>query len=87
MAKIEVYTKDYCPYCTKAKELLKKKGVEFTEYDVTYDVKKQDEMKKRADGRKTVPQIFIDDEGIGGCDELYALDQQGKLDEKLGQAA
>lgn len=83
MSKVEIYTKDYCPFCTKAKALLDKKGVEYTEYDITYDVMEQTKMRDRADGRKTVPQIFIDDKGIGGCDDLHALDQKGELDALL----
>ena len=83
MPKVEIYAKDYCPYCTKAKALLDKKGVEYTDYDITYDVMEQTKMRERAEGRKTVPQIFIDDKGIGGCDDLYALDQKGELDALL----
>ena len=84
MAKVEIYTKDYCPYCHKALALLKSKDVTFIHYDVTHDTDKHAEMVKRADGRKTVPQVFINDNGIGGCDDLHDLDRQGKLDTMLG---
>lgn len=80
MAKIEVYTTPFCPYCHRAKALLQRKGASFEEIDVMMDSGKRAEMMKRADGRRTVPQIFIDGKGIGGSDELYALDAQGKLD-------
>jgi glutaredoxin 3 len=84
MAKIEIYSKDYCPYCKKAAALLDKKGVEYTSYDITNDADKQQEMATRKPGARTVPQIFIDDKGIGGCDDLYALDAKGDLDGLLG---
>lgn len=80
MHNVEMYTKDYCPYCVKAKNLLKLKGVEVTEYDITRDAVKMKEMMTRRPGARTVPQIFINGQGIGGCDELYALDAAGKLD-------
>lgn len=80
MANVVIYTKDYCPYCVKAKNLLMKKGVAFEEIDVTHDAKLQEEMFKKAEGRRTVPQIFINDQSIGGCDDLYALESSGKLD-------
>lgn len=79
MAKVEIYTKDYCPYCVKAMNLLRQKGVEFTEIDITNDPDKVSEMIDRAKPRRTVPQIFINDVAIGGCDDLYALDSNGKL--------
>lgn len=84
MAKVEIYFKDYCPYCHKAKDLLDKKGVKYTLYDITHDAKGQEEMQQRKPGARTVPQIFIDDNGIGGCDDLHALDASGKLDKMLG---
>jgi glutaredoxin 3 len=80
---VEIYTTPFCPFCLRAKRLLKKKDVDFTEYDVSGDREKRAAMTERAEGRHTVPQIFIDGEGIGGCDELIALDRQGKLDEML----
>lgn len=80
---IEIYTTAWCPYCSRAKSLLQKKGQEYTEYDVTVDPPKRDEMTGRADGRTSVPQIFIDGKHIGGCDDLYALDRAGQLDPLL----
>ena len=85
MSKIEVYSKDYCPYCVKAKELLKKKGLEFTEIDVTNDERGFNKMVVRSNGRKTVPEIFIDGVCVGGCDDLYELEKTGELDELLDQ--
>jgi glutaredoxin 3 len=83
MAKIEIYTSPICGYCHRAKALLDKKGVPFTEIDVYGDPSARDEMVKRAQGRRTVPQIFIDGRHIGGCDEIYALESAGKLDQLL----
>lgn len=83
MSKIEIYTKSYCPYCTRAKALLTDKKASFTEYDVTDDALKYEEMLKRTPGSRTVPQIYIDNAHIGGCDDLYALDAAGKLDPLL----
>lgn len=83
MTTVEIYTKDYCPYCKKAKELLTKKKVTFTEYDVTYDQEKFEEMVERSFGRRTVPQIFINGTHIGGCDDMHELDDKGKLDPLL----
>ena len=82
MALITVYTSISCPYCIQAKRLLDRKGLAYTEIDVTYDSGKRIEMIK-ASGRRTVPQIFIDERSIGGFDELYALDQSGELDGML----
>ncbi len=79
MAKVEIYTTMLCGYCYRAKKLLQERGVAFTEIDVMTDGKLRDEMRKRAGGRTSVPQIFIGDTHVGGCDELYALDQAGKL--------
>lgn len=87
MAKVEVYSSMFCPFCFRAKALLEKKGVEFIEHNVDMDGKLRAAMRERADGRHTVPQIFIDDEGIGGSDELAALDRSGKLDTMLGLQA
>lgn len=84
MAPITIYSKDYCPYCVKAKTLLKRKGREdFTEIDITHDEKLQQEMLAKSGGRRTVPQIFIGDTHVGGCDDLYALDAAGKLEPLL----
>ena len=82
MPHIEVYSATYCPYCDRAKALLKRKGVEFVEYVVDHDDAKRAEMEQRTQ-RRTIPQIFIDGQHIGGCDDLHALDQQGKLDPLL----
>lgn len=83
-AKVEMYTKMYCGFCFRAKRLLNSKGVAFTEYDITMGGPKRDEMRARAPGASTVPQIFIDDQLIGGSDDLAALDRAGKLDALLG---
>jgi glutaredoxin 3 len=87
MSQIEIYTTPYCPYCIAAKELLKRKGAAFTEIDVSRDSKRRVEMTKRSNGGYTVPQIFIGTTHVGGCDDLYALDGDGKLDPLLGQAS
>jgi GrxC family glutaredoxin len=84
MPKVVLYTKDYCRFCAQAKELLNSKGAEFTEIDVTHDADLQAEMIERA-GRRTVPQIFIDDRHVGGFDDLKALDAAGGLDPLLGR--
>ena len=83
MAKIEIYTKMMCPYCTRAKALLKRKGASFTEIPAYMDAAKRDEMRKRSGGANTFPQIFIDGQHIGGCDDLHALDARGGLDPLL----
>ena len=84
MAKIEIYTGMMCGSCSAAKRLLKKKGVEFDETDVSFSSGKRNEMMARANGQHSVPQIFIDDAHIGGCDDLYALESAGKLDAMIG---
>jgi glutaredoxin 3 len=83
MASIEIYTTRYCPYCHHAKALLKRKGVEFHEIDVGGDRERRNEMVQRAQGRMTVPQIFIGATHVGGCDDLYELEDAGKLDPLL----
>jgi glutaredoxin 3 len=85
MARIEIYSKFLCPYCARAKRLLSDKGVQFEEYDITMGGDKRAEMLQRANGRTTVPQIFIDDRHIGGCDDLVALEREGQLDPLLAQ--
>jgi glutaredoxin 3 len=80
---IVVYSTLLCPYCHRAKALLRQKGVNFTEIDVGMDVEKRAEMTKRAHGRHTVPQIFVGETHVGGCDDLYALEEEGKLDSLL----
>lgn len=82
MAKIVIYTTAVCPYCVRAKSLLKQKNVDFKEIRVDSDFAQREEM-IRLTGRRTVPQIFINDKPIGGCDDLYALEAQGKLDQLL----
>ena len=83
MARVEMYTKMFCPYCARAKRLLADKGVEVEEYDITMGGSKRDEMLSRASGRHTVPQIFIDDRHVGGSDDLAELDEAGELDPLL----
>jgi glutaredoxin 3 len=83
MAKIEIYTTPYCPYCLSAKALLTRKGAAFIEIDVSGDPEGRRKMVARAQGGYTVPQIFIDGDHVGGSDELYALDRAGKLDPLL----
>ena len=82
--KVEIYTKWGCPYCVRAKALLDAKGVAYTEYDITMGGPKRAEMQERAPGATTVPQIFINDRAMGGCDDIHALDSAGKLDPLLG---
>jgi glutaredoxin 3 len=84
MAKVEIYTKAFCPYCTRAMRLLAAKGVEPVEYDITFGGPQRGEMIERAAGRTTVPQVFIDGRHIGGSDDLAALDRRGGLDPLLG---
>ncbi|HEY7687761.1 MAG TPA: glutaredoxin 3 [Dongiaceae bacterium] len=79
MAKVEIYTTQFCPYCFRAKKLLQEKGVAYTEIDVMMDGSRRKEMMERAGGRRSVPQIFINGTHVGGSDELYALDRAGKL--------
>jgi glutaredoxin 3 len=83
MAQVEMYATTWCPYCARARALLQKKGVAFSEIDIDEEPRRRDEMIRRA-GRTSVPQIFIDGEHIGGSDEMAALDRAGKLDAKLG---
>ncbi len=87
MPKIEIYTKFLCPYCTRAKSLLKAKGASFEEIDITLCGDRRAEMIGRAEGRTTVPQIFIGGRHIGGSDDLAALDAAGKLDALLAEPA
>lgn len=83
MARIELYTKFMCPYCARAKKLLDGKGVDYEDTDISMGGPKRAEMLQRANGRTTVPQIFIDGRHIGGSDDLAALDREGKLDPLL----
>ncbi|MGF1459265.1 MAG: glutaredoxin 3 [Leptolyngbyaceae cyanobacterium] len=86
VANVEIYTWQTCPYCIRAKLLLWWKGVDYQEYKIDGDGGARIRMANRANGQKTVPQIFINDEHIGGCDDLYVLDQRGGLDPKLRTA-
>lgn len=86
-ANVEIYTWQTCPFCIRAKMLLWWKGVDFTEYKIDGDETARAAMAERANGRRSVPQIFIDDRHIGGCDDLYALDAQGGLDPLLERTA
>lgn len=83
MAKVEIYTKMFCPYCTRAKSLLASKGTEFEEYDISLGGPKRVEMLERSNGGFTVPQIFIDGRHVGGSDDLAELDRAGKLEALL----
>lgn len=85
MARVEMYVKTFCPYCYRAEMLLESKGVEFETHLLDSSERRQ-EMIERANGRTTVPQIFIDDHHVGGCDDLYALDRDGKLEQLLKAA-
>lgn len=84
-AKVEIYTWQTCPYCIRAKLLLRWKGVNFIDYKIDGDGAARVKMAARADGRKTVPQIFINDVHVGGCDDLYRLDREAALDPLLQQ--
>lgn len=86
MAKVEIYTKAFCPYCHRAKALLGAKGVAFEEYDITMGGPRRIEMNERAPDRTTVPQIFIDGQHVGGCDDIMALNAEGRLDALLATA-
>jgi glutaredoxin 3 len=86
-ATVEIYTWQTCPFCIRAKLLLWWKGVNYTEYKIDGDETARTRMAERANGGRTVPQIFINNQPIGGCDNLYALDRQGQLDLLLGQSA
>ena len=83
MSKVTIYTTAFCPYCHAAKALLNKKGVVYSEIDVSYDPDERKRMAAKANGRRTVPQIFIGEEHVGGSDDLHALEQQGRLDALL----
>ena len=83
MPRVEIYTKFFCPYCDRAKRLLAAKGVQYEEHDISMGGDKRAEMMQRANGRHTVPQIFIGGRHIGGSDDLASLDMDGKLDPLL----
>jgi glutaredoxin 3 len=82
-ASVEIYTWSTCPYCIRAKQLLDRKGVSYTEISVDGDEPGREAMAARGDGRKSVPQIFINDQHVGGCDAIHALDRAGELDPLL----
>ncbi|MBY9066394.1 glutaredoxin 3 [Hyphomonas sp. WL0036] len=86
MAKVTIYTRAFCPYCTRAVQVLKEKGVELNEIDAGMDPKLREEMIQRSNGGRTFPQIFVGDQHIGGCDDMIALDRAGKLDPMLASA-
>jgi glutaredoxin 3 len=83
MAPITMYTRSWCPYCTAAKRLLKAKGIAFTEIDIEAQAGARQEMIQKAGGRTSVPQVFFGDRHVGGCDDLYALEDRGELDSLL----
>jgi glutaredoxin 3 len=85
-AKVEIYSSPFCGYCARAKSLLGRKNVDYTEYDVLADSSKRDEMVERAGGRTSVPQIFINDKHVGGSDELHELEREGRLDPLISAA-
>lgn len=85
--KVEIYTWSRCPFCIRAKALLDQKNIDYTEYCIDGDEEARAEMSQRANGRRSLPQIFIDDAHIGGCDDLYALERQGKLNQLLSADA
>ena len=84
MKKVEIYTWQYCPFCIRAKSLLNKKSVDFTEYKIDGDESAREKMSQRANGKRSLPQIFIDNNSIGGCDDLYSLEEDNKLDSLIG---
>ncbi|MBD2098447.1 glutaredoxin 3 [Trichocoleus sp. FACHB-591] len=86
-SKVEIYTWQTCPFCIRAKALLDKKGVEYTEYSIDGDEAARAEMSQRANGKRSLPQIFINDQHVGGCDDIHALNAQGKLDQLLQTAS
>jgi glutaredoxin 3 len=86
-ANIEIYTWSRCPFCIRAKALLDKKGVEYSEYCIDGDEEAREQMTQRANGRRSLPQIFINDRHIGGCDDLYDLESNGELDPLLEASA
>tara|TARA_B100001113_G_scaffold52312_1_gene38331 strand:- start:632 stop:886 length:255 start_codon:yes stop_codon:yes gene_type:complete len=80
MKKVEIYTWQYCPFCIRAKSLLNKKNIDFIEYKIDGDESAREKMSQRANGKRSLPQIFIDNNSIGGCDDLYSLEEDNKLD-------
>ena len=84
MKKVEIYTWQYCPFCSRAKSLLNKKNIKFIEYKIDGDESAREKMSQRANGKRSLPQIFIDNNSIGGCDDLYSLEEDNKLDSLIG---
>ena len=87
MSQVVVYTRILCGYCSRAKSLLKRKGVDFEEVDASFDVERRNEMLARSGGAATYPQIFVGERHVGGCDELHALERAGELDALLAGGA
>lgn len=87
MRDVTIYTKAWCPYCQDAKALLQRKGIDFAEIEIDRQPERRAEMLERSGGRRTVPQVFVGATHIGGCDELYALDEEGALDPLLARNA
>ena len=85
--KVEIYTWSRCPFCIRAKALLGQKGIDYTEYCIDGDEEAREQMTERAHGQRSLPQIFINDKHIGGCDDLYGLEGQGQLDTMLDMSA
>jgi Glutaredoxin, GrxC family len=83
MKPVTIYTRQFCGFCARAKSLLEQKGVDYVEYDATGNAELRQEMIQKANGRSTFPQIFIGETHVGGCDDLYALEQAGRLDPML----
>jgi glutaredoxin 3 len=83
VARVEIYSKSTCGFCYRAKQLLESKGVDYDEYELSWGSPRREEMIQRAGGRTTVPQIFINGQHIGGCDDLHRLDREGKLEQYL----
>ncbi|MBV9568360.1 MAG: glutaredoxin 3 [Hyphomicrobiales bacterium] len=87
MREVTIYTRAWCPYCQDAKALLQRKGVDFIEVEIDKEPRRRAEMLERSGGRRTVPQIFVGQRHLGGCDELYALDAEGGLDPLLADSS
>ena len=83
MNKVEIYTWQYCPFCIRAKSLLNEKNIAFTEYKIDGDDEAREKMSKRTNGKRSLPQIFIGDKSIGGCDDLFRLEKENKLEKLL----
>lgn len=87
MSKVEIYTWSSCPFCIRAKALLDKKNIDYTEYCIDGDSAAREEMAERANGRRSLPQIFVNEQPIGGCDDLYYLERQDELDALINTTA